>query len=101
MNALAKSEVEEDYYFVIRLNNNESAVINAKKGNERFFKIQDQNAELPLPRSEIDIDPRYLFGLLTHIYHWNNAEVGSQFFVKRTPNKFDRGVQSFLNFLTI
>jgi len=54
---------------------------------------------LPEPRSELDIDPRYLFGLLAGIYHWNNAEVGSQYRTRRTPNTFNRKAQSYLTFL--
>ena len=52
--------------------------------------------------SEIKIDYRYLYGLLTTIYHWNNAEVGSHFFTKRVPlDNFNPKAQSFLNFLAI
>lgn len=63
--------------------------------------IVDQTALLPAPRSEIIIDPRYLFGLLTNVYHWNNAEVGSQYYTRRSPNVFNRKAQSFLNYLSI
>jgi len=56
---------------------------------------------LPEPRSEIEIDIRYLFGLLTNVYHWNNAEVGSQFNTRRVPNVFNRQAQSFLNYLAL
>ena len=57
--------------------------------------------EMPTPRSEIIIDERYFFGLMTLVYHWNNAEVGSQFMTRRTPNDFNRKAQGFLNFFTI
>ena len=64
-------------------------------------RILKKGADLPSPRSEILIDPRYLFGLLTHIYHWNNAEVGSQYVTRRVPNIFNRTAQGFLNYLAI
>ena len=48
------------------------------------------------------IDYRYLYGLLTTIYHWNNATVGSQYFSQRYPlSDFRREVQRFLNFLSV
>ena len=51
--------------------------------------------------SEILIDYRYLFGLLTTVYHWNNAEVGSHFMTYRHPvENYNVKVQSFLNFFT-
>lgn len=99
-NALAKSECEEDYFFCIELLHGEVAVINAnrKTGSIEFLK---RPLVFPEPRTEIFIDLRYFFGLITHIYHWNNAEVGSQFLSRRYPNVFNRKAQSFLNFLAV
>lgn len=51
--------------------------------------------------SLIEIDYRYLFGLITGIYHWNNAEVGSQYMTTRVPDEYNRSVQRFLNFFTV
>ena len=101
LNAIKKSEVDNDYYFCINLPSEEIALINANKNTKEKIKYLTKNSVLPIPRSEIVIDPRLLFGLLTHIYHWNNAEVGSQFLVRRYPNVFNRKAQSFLNFLTV
>jgi UDP-MurNAc hydroxylase len=99
-NAIAKSECAIDYFFCFELSSNRYAVINANKNEDPAVKIVA--AELmPAPRSEIYIDPRYLFGLLTGVYHWNNAEIGSHFKTKRCPNTFNRRAQSFLNFLTV
>jgi len=98
-NAVAKSECDHDYYFCINVKD-EYVVINANKQAKAGLKICDKES-LPMPRSEIYIDPRYLFGLLTNIYHWNNAEVGSQYNTRRYPNEFDRKAQSFLNYLAI
>jgi UDP-MurNAc hydroxylase len=100
-NAASKSECDEDYYFCIRLPNEQVAVINANKNETKSLSFAEKSAPLPTPRSEIIIDPRYLFGLLTNIYHWNNAEVGSQYDTRRTPNIFNRKAQAFLNYLAI
>jgi UDP-MurNAc hydroxylase len=99
-NAIAKSECDHDYYFCINMPSGEYAVINANRDHTAAIKILPKEL-LPTPRSEIYIDPRYLFGLLTNIYHWNNAEVGSQYNTRRYPNVLDRKAQSFLNFLAI
>jgi UDP-MurNAc hydroxylase len=99
--ALQKSEVDSDFYFCINFFCSEYAVINANKHKKEKIKFVSNYSDLPSPKSIIKIDERYLFGLLTHVYHWNNAEVGSQFFVKRVPNINNPKAQNFLNFLTI
>ena len=99
-NAIVKSECDHDYFFCLSLPNSEYAVINANKNIAPSVKIADKES-LPSPRSEIYIDPRYLFGLLTNVYHWNNAEVGSQYNTRRYPNELDPKAQSFLNYLAI
>lgn len=98
--AIAKSECNHDYFFCIELPNHEYAVINANRNIAPCVKIIGKDF-LPTPRSEIYIDPRYLFGLLTKIYHWDNAEVGSQYSTRRYPNVLDRKAQSFLNYFAI
>lgn len=100
-NAVSKSECDENYYFCIRLPNEQVAVINANKNEPKFLTFFDKSAALPTPHSEIIIDPRYLFGLLTNVYHWNNAEVGSQYDTRRVPNSLNRKAQAFLNYLAI
>jgi UDP-MurNAc hydroxylase len=100
-NAVIKSECDEDYYFCIKLPNEQVAVINANKNESNSLVFAEKCTPLPTPRSEIFIDPRYLFGLLTKIYHWDNAEVGSQFDTRRTPNTLNRKAQAFLNYLAI
>jgi len=52
-------------------------------------------------RIEITIDHRYLFGLLTGYYHWNNAEIGSLYTTRRTPDELYRPAQHFLHFFCI
>ena len=100
-NAVSKSECDEDYYFCIKLPNEQIAVINANKNETKSLSFAEKLELLPTPRSEIIIDPRYLFGLLTHIYHWNNAAIGSQYNTRRKPNSFNRKAQAFLNYLAI
>jgi hypothetical protein len=74
-------------------------VVNARKESQ-FFEVAAK-AENFSPRSEIEIDSRYLFGLLTGVFHWNNAEVGSQYRTTRVPDVFQRHVQGFLNFFHV
>ena len=44
-----------------------------------------------------EINSKYLFKLLTGVYHWNNAQVGSHYKVERLPDLYDRSVFQFLN----
>lgn len=101
VNAVSKSELAEDYFFCFQLLKNEYAIVNANKLLPPSVRYVLNKEQFPTPRSEIIIDIRYLFGLITHIYHWNNAEVGSQFYTTRVPNIFNRKAQNFLNFFTI
>lgn len=52
-------------------------------------------------KSNLFIDRKALFSVLTGICHWNNLEVGSGFFVRRDPDIFVREAQTFLNFLSV
>ena len=75
----------------------------------RFLVKTEESSVMPMPLdeeitlenfSEIIIDYRYLYGLLTSIYHWNNAEVGSMYLTRRVPlDNFNESVQNYLNFL--
>jgi hypothetical protein len=102
-NAAKKSECSDDYYFVLGLPGNEYAMLNARIGADPVLRFLPPGAGsvLPEPRSEVSIDPRYLFGLLSGVYHWNNAEVGSQYFTRRHPNRYHPAAQSFLNYLVV
>jgi UDP-MurNAc hydroxylase len=53
------------------------------------------------PRWEITLDDRHLFGLLTRLYHWNNAAIGSHLVYRRVPDAYDRATSHFLNFLHV
>jgi UDP-MurNAc hydroxylase len=96
LNALRRSHCTSDYYFCVQLAPTKWFSMNANKEAAKSDYLT--SVEGLKPRSEIVIDPRYLLGLLTCIFHWNNAEVGSQFFTTRVPDHFDRDAQSFLNF---
>ncbi len=100
-NAIKKSELNKDYFFVFNLDD-QICIMNANKNNVDIrFIDKIYSGSMPTPRSEIIIDKRYLFGLLTRSYHWNNADVGSQYMVRRTPNEFNLEAQRFLDFFTI
>jgi UDP-MurNAc hydroxylase len=53
------------------------------------------------PRIEIYIDETYLFGLLTRLYHWDNAMLGAHYTYRREPDVYRRDVFNFLNFLCV
>jgi len=64
-------------------------------------KIHETLDESLTPRAEIQIDPRYLFGLLTRLYHWNNAAIGSHYHTNRVPDIFIRDVYDYLDMLQV
>jgi hypothetical protein len=97
-NALAKSCVSSDFYYCFRLSRR-WFVMNARKGSNEFRFVE--NVESISPRSELTVDYRYLYGLLTCLFHWNNAEVGSQFMTRRVPDSYSRDAAAFLNYLHI
>jgi UDP-MurNAc hydroxylase len=61
----------------------------------------DAAFEAVTPRLEIRLDARYLFGLLTRLYHWNNAEVGSQYRSRRVPDVYRAEVYQFLQMFQV
>lgn len=98
-NAIQKSEMDLDYYICIKIYE-QYFVINCNKNKHEFY-ILNLSDTLPEPRSEYSLDPRYLFGLLTKVFHWNNAEVGSHLVVRRQPNVYNKKVINFMNFLSV
>ncbi len=103
-NALKFSQCDYTHYYCFNINNEYSFCCSVNKDNPHFFYTDEHDNEIErisYPKNEISIDYRYLFGLITSVFHWNNAEVGSQFTTKRTPDIYDRKVQSFLNFFCI
>lgn len=99
--ARRKSECKQDHFFCFQLSADRFAVLNANMNATGGIEVIDIHDQLPEPRSVISMDVRYLFGLITGVFHWNNAEVGSQFQCRRTPDQFSREAQNFLNFLTV
>lgn len=97
-NALKHSVCREDFYYCIKLDWG-WFVANARKGSNEA-RFTDRVDEVS-PRAEIEIDGRYLFGLLTCVFHWNNAEVGSQYMTTRIPDRYNRDASAFLNFFHV
>jgi UDP-MurNAc hydroxylase len=93
--AIARSTCDVDYYFCFP-HGGSWIVANANKLRPAF-EVRDSVVQLR-PRSEVTLDPRYLFGLLTGVFHWNNAEIGSHLRVRREPDAYNRAAQRFLNF---
>ena len=102
--AIKRSEVKNDYYFLIEAVNsvNEAPkfLLNSNPANPLMYEF-DEASEIPQPYSHIRIDYRYLFGLLTGIYHWDNAEIGSHYRTLRHPDCHNSEAQGFLNFLSV
>jgi UDP-MurNAc hydroxylase len=96
-----KSECDQDYFFCFKLPEGNSAVFNARKDSGLSLVVTSEELDRYTPRSEVEVDYRYLFGLLTGVFHWNNAESGSHLQVRRIPNAYSRDAQNFLNFLTV
>jgi UDP-MurNAc hydroxylase len=96
--AAKRTVCEEDYFLCIRLSS-DWFVANARRGANEF-QFTDEVEHL-VPRSEIFIDLRYLFGLITRLFHWNNAEIGSQYMCRRVPDYHNRQFQHFLNFFQV
>lgn len=105
LRAHKKSEIAKEYHFVFSILDEESQIkfrfdLNTEDATVKKIEMDAEVAYSEF--SEIFIDYRYLYGLLTAIYHWNNATVGSQYLSRRYPlDGFSREVQRFLYFLTI
>ncbi len=94
-NAMGKGTLPEPFWLCITCPGmNDFFVLNLNVA-EPVKRMADISALRP--RSEITLDARYLFGLLSRLYHWNNAEIGSQFTCARVPDQYNPKVQSFLN----
>ena len=65
------------------------------------YHIKYEQLEKLEGREEILIDPRLLFGLLTNIYKWDNAYIGSLYEVKRVPDIYRPDLIRWLNWLHI
>ena len=103
--ASSKSEVNHNYIFIFSITDQFNKICKRYLLEIEESKIREIKTDEKIIHeeySEIIIDYRYLFGLLTTLYHWNNAEVGSQYFCKRVPLKnFKSKIQNYLNFFSI
>lgn len=100
--ARAKVKLDRNYWLVIRpvgaartfaFNLADDAPPRIHPAGQCFADIE--------PRLEITIDERYLFGLLTRFYHWNNAEIGSHYRSHRVPATYHPPIYHFLNMLQV
>jgi hypothetical protein len=103
LNAQKKSEIKSKYSFIFSITEND--VIRKKFificSSETLNEISVNEQIRADPYSEIIIDYRLLFGLITGLYHWDNADIGSSYLTRRKPqDNFDRSVLGFLNFFT-
>ncbi|MFS4461115.1 MBL fold metallo-hydrolase [Bdellovibrio sp. HCB2-146] len=94
--AIASTSVREDFWFAIKLVNQANKYYIFNTAKDSGVSVTSDLASFS-PRCEIEIDERYLFGLLTRLYHWNNASIGSHYTSKRFPDVFVREAYSFLN----
>lgn len=99
-NSLTRFSYESDYYFALKISTNEYFVFNINSVSNYFSFVPEEALSDFSPISILTIEPRYLFGLLTGLYHWNNAEVGSHLTVRRSPDVYIKDVQDFLIFFT-
>jgi UDP-MurNAc hydroxylase len=94
---ISQSRIQDDYWLCFAPSKMGGYIaVNANRNSTDGVKILSDVSRLE-PRCEIFIDDRYLFGLLTRLHHWNNAEIGSQYKVKRVPDLYNREVYNFLN----
>lgn len=97
-----RSECVNSYYFFVQTGLGETGWLLSADRRQYCFKETQEDTAIEIARSQnatlsiLTIDYRYLFGLLTGIYHWNNAEVGSHYRTHRTPNEYNRHAQRFL-----
>lgn len=93
--AIKQTAVKETYWICVKPDGCRDYLI-FDLAQDSGIKRAQEVAHLE-PRCEIFLDPRYLFGLLSRLYHWNNAAIGSQYRSKRVPDVYNPHVYSFLN----
>ncbi|MEJ0037608.1 MAG: MBL fold metallo-hydrolase [Gammaproteobacteria bacterium] len=98
--ARRKVKIAEPYWLCIQPTGSSTYFVFNVAGEEPVA-VRASLDESVTPRAEIQIDPRYLFGLLTRLYHWNNAEIGSHYRTRRVPDVFIRQVYDFLDMLQV
>lgn len=97
--AIQRTRVQEPFYFCISTNGGASFFcFDTCQASGISVRARVDDLE---PRCEIFIDSRYLFGLLTRMYHWNNAEIGSHYRARRVPTTYRRDAYGFLHFFHV
>ena len=98
LQAIKNSECFIDYFYNFKLYDGKKFLrfsssfnLNKKKKPEILF-----NTNKKKPNTTIKIDYRLLFGLLTGLYHWDNASIGSLYESRRNPQRYIEQVMNFL-----
>jgi UDP-MurNAc hydroxylase len=97
--AISRITYKEDSYFCVKLLNDEWFACNCNTTKSESFITKDVSRLSP--RSEVVLDPKYLFGLITGVFHWNNAQSGSHLRITRTPDVYVEEIENFLYFLHV
>ena len=96
--AVARSSVAERFWFCLTVHPGVFWCFDVS--HDSGVQIRSDVSELK-PRLELTLDERYLFGLLTRLYHWSNARIGSHYQARRVPDVYRREVFEFLNYLQV
>lgn len=100
--ARAKVRFDDPYWVVFRPETGNAAFsLNLGDDDAPTSHGREEDFARLTPRLEITIDARYLFGLLTRLYHWNNAEVGSLYRSRRVPETYRPDIYQFLNMFQV
>lgn len=97
--AIRHSVLKSPYWFCIKTENVKGYIC-FEPYSDSGVLVKDNIADF-FPNITIFIDERYYFGLLTRLYHWNNAEIGSQFYCHRIPDVYRRDAYAFLNYFQV
>jgi UDP-MurNAc hydroxylase len=92
-NAKMKSKFNTDYYLIIKFGENRYFSTNLNQENKEFTWTRITQE----PSLEIEIDPRYLFGLITRLYLWASAHY--HYKCIRKPNVYNEKVHNLLHYL--
>jgi hypothetical protein len=99
----ARSRIAPDdpYWLILRPSEGGVFIFNLADDDAPKITAPSTSFESLTPRLEIEIDARLLFGLLTRLYHWNNAEIGSHYRSTRVPGDYLPHVYRFLDYLQV
>lgn len=100
--ARGRIRIDDSYWLVVRPDSGRHAFkLNLSDDAPPTIHPRDEPFEALTPRLEVMLDERYLFGLLSRLYHWNNAEVGSLYRSRRVPLDYRSDVYRFLDSLQV